>query len=196
MSWCYLPEGPFPPPVFFICRHCFCYSDHKRGLLLIIHETDVKYLVHQQWDWFSMSPFCTTIVVAMFFSPYTFYSTPIAPVCSTSRHGDPEPWGTQNATATSTHRRPITTTWGWVTLKESQKPSRGTPEVSDKDTAELQHCFCVLQEARKSSLQHTPVKGVSKHVTLLLSSPVCFLSFLPVLPFSPPFIPWGWGRSS
>lgn len=189
MKWRLSPTQSIFPPVFFICRHCFCYSDHKRGLLLIIHETDVKYLVHQQWDWFSVSPFCTTIVVVVFFPP--FYSTPIAPVCTTSRQGDPEPWGTQNATATSTHRRPITTTWGWVTLKETQKPSRGTPEVSDKDIAE--HCFCVLQEAQKSSLQHTPVKGVSKHVTHALCSPLpsVFVLFLPVLPFSPPFIPWG-----
>lgn len=141
----------------------------------------MKYLVHQQWDWFSVSPFCATIfAVFFFFSPCTFYSTPIAPVCTTSTHRDPEPWGTQNATATSTHRRPITTTWGWVTLKESQKPSRGTPEVSDKDIADLQHCFCVPQESLKGSLQRLPVKGVSKHVTLAFRYPLSSVSF----PFS------------
>lgn len=37
---------------------------------------------------------------------------------NTSRHRDPEPWGTPNVLATSAHRRPITTASGCVTLKE------------------------------------------------------------------------------
>lgn len=150
----HLLQSPFPPPVFFICRHCFCFSRSQK-----------RFAVNNSWNRREIS--CTSTMGLVlrelllhnhccFFPPYTFYSTPIAPVCSTSRQSDPEPRGTQNATTTSTHRRPITTTWGWVTLKESQKPNRGTPEVSDKDIAELQHCFCVLQQARKSSLQRPP----------------------------------------
>lgn len=132
-----------------------------------------------------------------FFSPHIFYSTPIAPVCTTSRHRDPEPWGTQNATATSTHRRPITTTWGWVTLKESQKPRRGTP-VSDKDTAELQlsSFLCSAAGTEKFTPASACERCLQTCTCLALYSLVSFLYFLPVLPFSPPFNPWGLVGSS
>lgn len=196
MRWRLTPKGSIFPPSFL----------HLSPLFLLF-GSQKRFSVNNSWNRREIS--CTSTMglvlrepllrnhfCCFFFSPCTFYSTPIAPVCTTSTHRDPEPWGTQNSTATSTHRRPITTTWGWVTLKESQKPSRGTPEVSDKDIADLQHCFCVPQQSRKGSLQRLPVKGVSKHVTLAFRYPLPSVSFLPVLPFSPPFIPWGRGRSS
>lgn len=109
-----------------------------------------------------------------FFFPYTFYSTPIAPVCTTSRHRDPEPWGTQNATATSTHRRPITTTRGWVTLKEGERRK--------SQTRTLQSCSIVFVFCSKHGKVHFDIRlwkvspDVSRLPSAILSRLFPFLS--------------------
>lgn len=108
------------------------------------------------------------------FFPYTFYSTPIAPVCTTSRHRDPEPWGTQNATATSTHRRPITTTRGWVTLKEGERRK--------SQTRTLQSCSIVFVFCSKNGKVHFDIRlwkvspDVSRLPSAILSRLFPFLS--------------------
>lgn len=112
---------------------------------------------------------------------YTSYSTPIAPVYSTCRHWELEPWGPPNAPATSTHKRPITTTSGCVTLKELLKPSRGTGEVSDMDIAQLQN-FCFLLRWRVRVYYCIKLWNVSRTHSLtfpLFSS--LSLSYLPLL---------------
>lgn len=67
-----------------------------------------------------------------------------------------------------------------MTLTESQKPSRVTPEVTDKDIAEPIHCFCVPLQVRQGSLQRTAAKRVFKRVMRAFRYPLPSVSF----PFS------------
>lgn len=118
------------------------------------------------------------LLLFCFFSPYTFYSTPIAPVRTTSRQRSralrhSECFSNTHAQETNYNNMRVC-----VTLKESQKPRRVTPEVTDKDIAELIHCFCVLQQVRQGSLEGTAAKHVFKCIMHAFRYPLPSLSFL------------------
>lgn len=141
--------------------------------LFLLWGTQKSFAVNNSWNRREIA--CTWTVGLVLSEPllstlcccvsfYTSYSTPIAPVCAACRHRDPEPWGPPNARATSTHRRPITTASGCVTLKGLLKPNRGRREVLDMDIAHLQNCCCLLQWVSKGSLLYTAVKCLSKTV--------------------------------
>lgn len=139
---------------FFICLGCFCYGQHKRALPLIIHETDVEWLVHQQWDCYSAEALLSTHCYRA--SSDACHSTPIAPVCTACMtHSYTALQALPVRQTTSMHRRPITTTLGCVTLKKKLLETSGRMQggASDEDGVPLQNGICLSQrEKRKRPL--------------------------------------------
>lgn len=144
------------------------------------------------------APYVQLLLLFCFSPPYTFYSTPIAPVPTTSRQRSRALRHSEcysNIHAQETNYSNTRGVRDPSTITKAKQGNAGSHRQGHCRADPLFWCSAA------GTPGFTPTYGyetflLACHACLPLSSPFCFISFLLILPFSPPFIPRGRGRSS